>query len=192
MSMIEPRDVRLRDGTTAVIRAAREEDAEDLVALCREVAAEGPWTLAEGDEKKLTAAGEAKEIDRLNGHTGSVYLVACDDSRVIGTARAEGGAYRRTAHFADVHSVWVHRTRRCLGVADGLMRALVNWAHASEQIEKLGLFAFSTSEAAISLYKKHGFVCEGRGVRDMKFEDGSYADTVILGHFLGAEEKTST
>ena len=192
MSTIEPQDVRLRDGTTAVIRAARQEDAEDLVALCQAVVAEGPWTLAQEDESRVTVADEAKEIDRLNGHAGSVYLVACDDSRLIGTARAKGGAYRRTAHFADVHSVWVHRTRRRLGIADALMRALVNWAHASEQIEKLGLFVFSTSEAAMSLYKKHGFFDEGRGVRDMKLEDGSYADTVILGHFLGAEERTST
>jgi len=47
---------------------------------------------------------------------------------------------------------------------------------------------FSTSEAALALYTKHGFVEEGRGVRDMKFEDGSYADTIMLGHFLGADE----
>ena len=40
---------------------------------------------------------------------------------------------------------------------------------------------FSTSEAAIGLYRKHGFVEEGRSARDVKFDDGSYADTVILG-----------
>ena len=86
MSTIEPQDVRLRDGTTAVVRSACQEDAENLVALYREVVAEGPWTQAQEDERKFTAADEATEIDRLNGHAGSVYLVACDDSGVIGTA----------------------------------------------------------------------------------------------------------
>ena len=80
-----------------------------------------------------------------------------------------------------MHSVWVRRDRRGAGVADALMEALVDWARASRQIEKLGLFVFSTSEAAIALYKKHGFVEEGRSARDIRFEDGSYADTVILG-----------
>ena len=173
----------LRDGGQAVIRSARREDAEELVSLHRQTTAEGRWTLARADERQFTAKAEAAEIDRLNADGGSLYLVACEDSRILGTARAEGGAYRRTAHFADVHSVWVRRECRRAGVADALMESLVDWARASSRIEKLGLFVFSTSEAAIALYKKHGFVEEGRAARDMKFEDGSYADTVILGCF---------
>ena len=103
---------------------------------------------------------------------------------MIGTARAEGGSLRRLAHFAEVSSVWVAAAWRGLGVADTLMRALVDWAEASERIEKLRLYVFSTSEAALSLYRKHGFRVEGRGVRDMKFEDGSYADTIIMARFM--------
>ena len=171
----------MRDGSQAVIRSARREDAEGLVGLYREIIAEGRWTLARADERQPTAEDEAGEIDRLNAAGGSLYLVACEDSRIVGTARAEEGTYRRTAHFADVQSVWVRRERRRAGVADALLAALVDWARASPQIEKLGLFVFSTSEAAIALYRKHGFVEEGRSARDVKFEDGGYADTVILG-----------
>lgn len=181
MSILSPRTRPLRDGTQAVIRSAQREDAEALVILYREIIAEGRWTLARADERQPKAEDEAGEIDRLNAAAGSLYLVACDGSRVLGTARAEEGGFRRTAHFADVHSVWVRRDRRGAGVADALMEALVDWARASRQIEKLGLFVFSTSEAAIALYKKHGFVEEGRSARDIRFEDGSYADTVILG-----------
>ncbi len=181
MSILEPRTRALRDGRQAVIRSARREDAEALVRLYREIIAEGRWTLARADERQPAAEDEAGEIARLNAAGGSLYLVACEDSRIVGTARAEEGAFRRTAHFVDVHSVWVRRDRRGTGVADALMEALVDWARASQQIEKLGLFVFSTSEAAIALYRKHGFVEEGRSARDIRFEDGSYADTVILG-----------
>ncbi len=181
MSILEPRIRALRDGSQAVIRSARREDAEGLASLYREIIAEGRWTLARADERQPKAEDEAAEIDRLNAAGGSLYLAACEDSRIVGTARAEEGAFRRTAHFADVHSVWVRRDRRGTGVADALMEALVDWARGSRQIEKLGLFVFSTSEAAIALYRKHGFVEEGRSARDIRFEDGSYADTVILG-----------
>ena len=181
MSILEPRTRALRDGSQAVIRSARTEDAEGLVSLYREVIAEGRWTLVRAGERQSTAEAEAKEIDRFNEAGGSLYLVAGEGSQILGTARAEEGGFRRTAHFADVHSVWVRRDRRGAGVADALMEALVDWARGSRQIEKLGLFVFSTSEAAIALYKKHGFVEEGRSARDIRFEDGSYADTVILG-----------
>ncbi len=184
MSILEPRTRALGDGGQAVIRSAGREDAEGLVSLHREITADGRWTLAQADERRFTAKEEAEEIDRLNADGGSLYLVACEDSRIVGTARAEGGAYRRTAHFTDVHSVWVCRQRRRAGVADALVEALVDWGRACPRIEKLGLFVFSTSEAAVALYKKHGFVEEGRAARDMKFEDGSYADTVILGCFV--------
>ena len=181
MSLLEPRTRALRDGSQAVIRSARREDAEGLVSLYQEIIAEGRWTLARAEERQPAAEDETAEIDRLNASPGSLYLAACEDSRIVGTARAEEGAYRRTAHFADVHSVWVRRERRRAGVADALLEAVVDWARASQQVEKLGLFVFSTSEAAIALYRKHGFVEEGRSARDVKFEDGSYADTVILG-----------
>ena len=181
MSILSPRTRALRDGTHAVVRSARREDAEALVSLYREIIAEGRWTLVRPGERQQTAEDEAAEIDRLNAAGGSLYLVACEDSRIVGTARAEEGAFRSTAHFADVHSVWVCRERRRAGVADALLEALVDWARACQQIEKLGLFVFSTSEAAVALYRKHGFVEEGRSARDVKFDDGSYADTVILG-----------
>jgi RimJ/RimL family protein N-acetyltransferase len=48
-------------------------------------------------------------------------------------------------------------------------------------IEKLGLFAFSTNEAVIRLYRCHGFAVEGRYPGDLKFGDGTYADTVARG-----------
>ena len=65
-----------------------------------------------------------------------------------------------------------------------MIKGLISWARETEQIEKLGLFVFSTSEAAISLYRTNGFVEEGRGRHDMKFDDGTYADTVVMAHFL--------
>ena len=185
MAILEPSTRLLRDGSHAVIRSATREDAEGLARLYREIIAEGRWTLARAGERQPVADDEAAEIDRLNAAGGSLYLVACEDSRILGTARVEEGGYGRTAHFADVHSVWVRRERRRAGVADALLEALVAWARACPQIEKLGLFVFSTSEAAVSLYRKHGFIEEGRSARDVKFEDGSYADTVILGCFTG-------
>ena len=37
------------------------------------------------------------------------------------------------------------------------MAAITRWAESDGQLEKLGLFVFSTSEPAVGLYKKFGF-----------------------------------
>jgi RimJ/RimL family protein N-acetyltransferase len=186
MATVESRPVELRSGRQIVVRSAGPDDADALVELYHEVVAEGRWTQAQAGERALSATDEAAEVERLHRDVGSLYLIACEGERLLGTARAEGGGFRRTAHFADVHSVWVRGSRRRAGVADALLGVLVDWARDCPQLEKLGLFVFSTSDAAIALYRKHGFVEEGRGRRDMKFEDDSYADTVIMARFLGA------
>jgi len=49
------------------------------------------------------------------------------------------------------------------------------------EIEKLGLYVFSTNTTALRLYKRHGFAVEGRYPRDIKFDEGQYVDTVAMG-----------
>jgi len=75
-------------------------------------------------------------------------------------------------------------TLRGAAAAWRLLAALISWARANPEIENLGLYVFSTNEAAIRLYQAHGFAVEGRYPRDMKFEDGSYAGTVAMGPLL--------
>lgn len=104
-----------------------------------------------------------------------------DERAFIEKDRGSPGPLRRTRHFADVDSLWVRGPFRRRGVAGRLLAALVSWAREHPEIEKLGLFVFSTNGAAIRLYERHGFAVEGRYPRDVKFEDGSYADTVAIG-----------
>jgi hypothetical protein len=76
--------------------------------------------------------------------------------------------------------MWVHAFWRRRGLARHLLAELIAWAQGHPEIEKLGLYVFSTNTAAIRLYQEHGFVVEGRYPRDMKFGDGSYVDTVAM------------
>ena len=103
------------------------------------------------------------------------------DGGVVGTVRASAEPYRRVRHFADVDSLWVAASRRRRGVAGLLLSAVILWARHHPEIEKLGLFVFSTNGGAIHLYERYGFVVEGRYPRDIKFGDGDYADTVAMG-----------
>jgi ribosomal protein S18 acetylase RimI-like enzyme len=186
MAHVEAREITLRDGSRACLRHASPADAAGLVDLYRRTVADGEWTLASPEEASRSVDDEVARIGACEADEGRLYLVVARATEVIGTARAEAGGYRRTAHMADVSDLWVAPGARRVGVGDALVRGLLDWARAAAQIEKLGLFVFSTSEAAIALYRRHGFVEEGRGRRDMKFDEGRYADSLMMGHFLGA------
>lgn len=60
------------------------------------------------------------------------------------------------------------------------MDAPIEWASAHPVIEKIGLGVFSNNAGAINLYKKLGFVEEGRRVREIKIGTDDYVDSILM------------
>jgi L-amino acid N-acyltransferase YncA len=168
------------------IRAAQPEDAPNTLALYQAVIEEGRFTLLLPDEMSRTVDKEQKAIAAELDAPGCLRLVAEAEGNIVGTARVQAGALSRTAHFGEVDNVWVQHSWRRKGIGKRLMQSMIKWAEGNKQIEKLGLFVFSTSEAAIRLYESLGFVVEGRAPGDIKFGPNDYADTVIMGRWTGS------
>ena len=66
------------------------------------------------------------------------------------------------------------------GVGSALLAAAIERARA-EGLHKLTLSVFARNEAAIGLYRKHGFIEEGRRVRHYRRESGELWDSLELG-----------
>lgn len=184
MSKIKPVTSTFSSGEEVLVRAAIESDASGRVELYRSVVEEGQHTLVSPGEFDLTEEEERSSIKAAAARDDSLCLTALVDGGVVGALSADTGEHSTTAHFCDIKNVWVHADWRRKGVGSLLMETTVKWAEAEPAIEKLGLFVFSTSTAARRLYEKHGFQVEGRGVHDMKFGPGQYADTIIMGRFV--------
>ncbi|MES0339973.1 MAG: GNAT family N-acetyltransferase [Anaerolineales bacterium] len=185
MGEIKQRELTLEQGEQFCIRTASETDAVSILDLYRSVLAEGRYTLLLLEEMQRTEEVERKAIADEIKRPGCLRVVAEVDGLIVGMARVKAGGLRRTAHFGDVDSVWVHSEWRRHGIGNALMDSIVRWAKGNKGIEKLGLFVFSTSEAAIALYHRNGFTIEGRAPRDIKFAEDDYADTVIMGRMVG-------
>jgi ribosomal protein S18 acetylase RimI-like enzyme len=158
MAIIEPERHSLSDATPVTVRSAVADDAPATLALFRSVVDEGLYTVQEPSEVKITEAEERAYIEAGREDPGRLCLVATVD----GMVRAQAEPYRRTRHFADINSMWVYEPWRRRAVARLLLDALISWARHHPEIEKLGLYVFSTNTAAIHLYEQHGFVIEGR------------------------------
>ena len=63
------------------------------------------------------------------------------------------------------------------------MQAAIEWARA-EGLHKLCLEVFPTNTPAIALYRKYGFVEEGRRVKQYRRASGELWDSLMMGLLL--------
>jgi ribosomal protein S18 acetylase RimI-like enzyme len=77
----------------------------------------------------------------------------------------------------------VAREWRDRGVGSALMVAAIEWAR-QRGLHKLSLSVFAHNEAAIALYRKFGFIEEGRRIKHYRRTSGELWDSVEMGLLL--------
>ena len=112
-----------------------------------------------------------------------VSVCACLDGRMVGHAGLE--IYRPSrAHGAHL-GVAVHDAYHGRGVGSALLRALTECADASLGLRRIELSVFCDNASAIALYRKFGFVEEGRS-RGYAMRDGVLADVLHMARLVDA------
>jgi RimJ/RimL family protein N-acetyltransferase len=150
------------------VRPASADDAKAMAALFAAVAEERDGIATEPpvdiDER---AAQFARTI------AGSVVAVA--GGQVIGMLHMEA-----TRHGFGEIGMLVDRGWRGRGVGSALVRAATGLAR-DQGLHKLSLEAFAHNTAAIALYRKCGFVEEGRRTRQYRRASGELWDSIVMG-----------
>jgi RimJ/RimL family protein N-acetyltransferase len=159
-----------------VLRRVEEGDFDAWFELFDEVAREGRWIGADGpqDRERLRPGfGDAIGTDR------AARFLAEIDGRLIG----ELGVFVH-AGIADI-GMMVRDGHRGTGVGSALMAACLDWCREGP-VHKVTLAVFPHNTAALSLYRKFGFVVEGRQVRHYRRRNGELWDAITMG--LGLDE----
>jgi RimJ/RimL family protein N-acetyltransferase len=183
MGRIDARKIRLKTGQSLVIRTAQTKDAADILEHALKIIAEDPYNITTQGELNMTTEQEQRWIEKRLNNPANIILLAEVDGCMAAMAHFENGSRRRTAHRGTVR-LNVHRQFRRKGVATALLDALIEWARANQVIEKLCLSVFENNEPAIELYKKAGFVEEGRYRKEIKLAPGQYIDIVRMCKFV--------
>jgi ribosomal protein S18 acetylase RimI-like enzyme len=160
------------------IRAARLEDAGVLWAAEVETSRTPGRLVGRPHEFKVEAFAEKIADLKSRGR----YVVAERDGLPVGHALLEPMGLERVAH---VHRLTIVVHPGCLGMGVGtaLMKDLMEWSAATPAVGKVELHVRATNEVAVRLYRKFGFVEEGRMKNRIKLEDGSYIDDISMGWF---------
>ena len=151
------------------VRPAEEGDRRSLALLFAAVAEERDGIAAEPpiDVERLAASWE------LDG-----TLVALAAGGIVGELRVEPSWFG----FGEI-GMMVAADWRGRGVGTALVAASIDWARA-RGLHKLTLSVFPHNDAAIALYRKFGFVEEGRRSRHIRRSNGDLWDLIDMGLLL--------
>ncbi len=183
MGKISEKSHKLKNGTSVIIRTVRESDAEAYLALGKSIMSEEIYSLTQADELTLTVEQEQKWLKSNIEDESHLINVAEADAKVIGQLDFSNGHRKRNSHTGEF-GMGVHKDFRGLGVGSLLIDALVDWAKDNPGIEKINLCVHQTNDRAIATYKKIGFQVEGLRTKDLKYPNGAYVDTVLMGLHL--------
>jgi RimJ/RimL family protein N-acetyltransferase len=182
MASIENTSLIDRAGQPITIRTAQPNDAEALLTYIRSIAEGTEYFVIEPDEFPATVDEEQVYIQDHLDEPGKIILLAETDNRIIGNITFEAGIFRRTAHRGGL-GIGVAEAYRGRGIGEALMQTLLDWATSITSIEKVTLDVFADNARAIGLYKKLGFVEEGRRIKDIK-RGVEYVDTIMMYNFV--------
>ena len=151
------------------IRPAREDDRLPLAEVFAAVAEE-----RDGIATEPPVDVEARAVSwTLDG-----TLVAVADGEIVGSIHVDASRHG----FGEI-GMAVARAWRGRGVGSALLAAAIDDAR-ERGLHKLSLSVFAHNAAGIALYRKYGFVEEGRRVKQYRRQSGELWDAVDIGLLL--------
>lgn len=151
------------------IRQARDDDRLPLASLFAAVA----------EERDGIATEPPVDVkERAASWTLAGTLVAVAGGGVIGSIHIDASRHG----FGEV-GMAVAREWRGRGVGTALMAGAIDWARERD-LHKLSLSVFAHNAAAIGLYRKLGFVEEGRRIKQFRRSSGELWDAIDMGLLL--------
>jgi RimJ/RimL family protein N-acetyltransferase len=163
-----------------VIRSAVPEDAERLVLHPPAVIEESPgMMLLEPGEFQMTLEKEREFLADFVASTNGVFLIAEAEGQIVGSADCRGGKFAANRHVG-VFGIAIRKAWQGRGVGRAMTEAIIGWAKGSGIIRRLELHVMDYNAIAIALYRKVGFVEEGRR-RGSICRGGKYFDEILMG-----------
>ena len=161
------------------LRPARPSDARSFLAFWQAIVGEGGFVRS---EETNTPARVYRSRFRRSWSDREAQVVALDGDRIVGHVYVQRELHPVTQHVATL-GIAVAADHRRRGIGSALMAEAFRWGR-SVGVEKIMLAVYPTNDVAIALYRKFGFVEEGRLVGHSRKSTG-YEDEVLMSAWIG-------
>lgn len=163
------------------VRPSRPSDARSFLHLYRVVVGEGRYIRTESVRRGVRYY--RKQLARA-WEPGEASIVAVAEREVIGHLSISREEHPVTSHIASI-GMMVAPQWRARGVGAALMEEAIRWAREMG-VEKVSLTVYPDNQAGRALYRKFGFVEEGRLTGHSKKRIG-YRDEIVMGLWLAPQ-----
>lgn len=182
MAIVQPRLVKLPDGSPLWIRSAQPGDEAAAIALREDLIGSNPFQVS-SPRDTWTVEVARKKIEAASREPGHLWLIASPGAKpgdgMVGAIHFRNGERDRIAHHGTFGignlAAWWGR-----GVGTVLIESLLDWAAMHDTIEKVCLGCFATNVKARKLYRRLGFKTESRARRYFKLGPGEYVDDIQM------------
>jgi RimJ/RimL family protein N-acetyltransferase len=165
--------------TKIMIRSAQPADGEALMRAVAQIDAETEFLGVPGQPHPWADRPEA-ELRSLNDkERGIVLLALTGRGEIIGYLSAFLGHFARNRGNLFIAVVGLREAYRGRGIGTRLFEAVEEWARA-HRAWRLELRVSSLNERGQALYRKRGFLVEGR-IRGGVFRNGAWTDDLWMG-----------
>ncbi len=181
--------VTLKDGRTTVLRPAEPEPevAQALIDYMVQTAEETPFLLRYPDEIHYTIESEIAFLENAVADPRIIMMTVMVDGEAAGCASVNPvGGVRRIRHRGSL-AIALKRKYWGLGIGSEVIGYLSELAQAAGY-EQLELGVIEGNDRAKSLYEKCGFTETGKQVDAIRYDDGTYADEILMIRKLTGKE----
>ncbi|GCE21231.1 GNAT family N-acetyltransferase [Dictyobacter kobayashii] len=182
--------ILLKNNLQLILRPARPEDAEPLLAFVEQIAGESENITFGPGEFGMSVEEERAFLRQVAMTPTSLYLIAEIDGEIAGTLTFSTGKRPRIQHAGEF-GISILRKYWNLGIGSQLLAYLIAWAGRTTIIRKINLRVRVDNLAAIHLYEKFGFAHEGRISREFHIR-GQFIDAYHMGLALDPSSETAT
>jgi ribosomal protein S18 acetylase RimI-like enzyme len=167
--------ITLRNGQEILLRAARPDDAADLLVIAEQVIHEG---ISMVNDKLDTLEERTEELTKTR--EGNLYLVAEHEGKVVGALELYSHRPALLQHQRSL-SIELHRDYRGGGLGAAMMNHAAAWARAQEGIDFITLGVLDSNPRAKAFYERLGYRVYGHLPNFVKRRDGVYVgDTQMV------------
>jgi RimJ/RimL family protein N-acetyltransferase len=163
-----------------IVRPAVPDDVPALDQAIATIDEETEFLAKPGEYRQRWAPGFASRLQEMSAKNTGAYVIALNGGEIVGFLGAFVGVIARTRGIVYVAHVGVRAAWRGRGVGTALFEAIETWARG-QSAWRLDLRVDTQNARGLALYKKRGFVVEGRIV------DGACTHGVWRDHFLMAK-----
>lgn len=183
MSSIEPMVVQGKTGVEVLVRSAEVGDANAILEIMDGIRREGAFEISIPEGFRVSKNDEEAWSSDLLADPNQLLVVAEVEGRLAGLVHLGARSQERLAHSSQI-AVAVHPDWRGKGIAQRMLIPALAWAEAHPILERVEQSVLGNNEHAIELYRKLGFVEEGRRRQGVKLGPESYTDDVLMCRFV--------